>query len=258
MLAKGDYGSLRAEGKQFGFFIKGLMKLDSFITKASYSQSPKMDSYISYIGKKHEGYFIGAAVSNEYRLSLEDSNSGKVGWLWLVSPSTGIVKSDSVKLTLSEVGTKQISKATAENRFSGIDGSIGYRFTGSDGLTYGPRYNISVLGYEEDYSGFDINIITRKPGGYFSPKMFINQQTQFWLSLDLPQDISWDLVAGPSLQIVSNSSVNNKVILGVEGQSRFFIHNLFQTIDFFGGIHCLKLPDAGLQFGANLGVFVSF
>ncbi|MGE0174461.1 MAG: tetratricopeptide repeat protein [Oligoflexales bacterium] len=191
------------------------------------SRDFRYDSLLAFKGKEINGAKIGGARTDTYGIEIADAK-GSVPWK--IFPYTGTVR----------------SAESDENRLSGASGEVRFPFTSDEDGGYGFLYKGNTIHYDHNRSRFD-------QGGYFSPKLFINQAVQMFFEAKSAGEYFAQIQAGPTLQYIKDSDTRGKLVLGLEGQVGCYWQNIFDEYNLSFDLTYLRLPGVNFQLYGSLG-----
>lgn len=159
---------------------------DAFDWKVGFERKLRFDSFTALAGESVAGENVGAARENRFYARLEKEGERLAGSL---EPYAGWVGAQGIDA----------------NPFVGIQGNLRGKLAEIGILEIWPSYRANVFHYQDDAFGID-PVTHSNPGGYYSPKLFVEQVPGLALQGEWADRHQFKLEGGPAAQFVNEGN----------------------------------------------------
>ena len=188
---------------------------ERWTVSGGYERSLRYDSYVALVGDRVAGRRIGSARENRFHLAAHYEHERRE---FLLEPYGGVVDARSV----------------SGNPFVGMRTRTAYRLLESDRFELSPLLLAEIYHYRFDAFGLTPGSGQPRPGGYFSPQLFVQGVPGLALATRWGDDSFLDLEGGPAAQLVKEGGDAARFEVG--GQARlsyvtFLRPSLYWTLE---------------------------
>ncbi len=159
---------------------------EQFDWRVGFDRKLRFDSFTALVGEEVDDQSIGAARENRFYGRLE---------------RPGEKLTASVEPYAGWVGARGIS----ENPFVGIRGDVRWKLAELGVFEFSPYYRAEVFHYQDDAFGVDPLQDTPLAGGYFSPRLYVEQLPGLRIDGHWGKRHEFILEGGPAAQFVKES-----------------------------------------------------
>lgn len=178
---------------------------DNITIRPGFKRELRYDSFLSLAGSSSSGTFLGAARSNLFYTQLI-FNEGPLRFD--VTPFFGWISATSL----------------SSNDQSGIDLKIENSLLKNDRWELSGAFDLYVTHYGSDQSGFPPTVSGALPGGYFSPKLFLNQVPRLTVTFKPDDKNEIRVSGGPALQYVISDKTGGSFQVGADVDASYTAH----------------------------------
>jgi tetratricopeptide (TPR) repeat protein len=203
-----------------------------------YDRSLRYDSYVALVGDRVDGREIGSARENRFRLAALYDHEGRQ---WEIEPYGGLVD----------------ARGVAGNPFVGLRSRGAYRVYQSDRFELSPTLEAEIYHYRFDAFAIAPGPGQPRPGGYFSPQLFVQGIPGLKLATRWGTETFLDLEGGPAAQLVKEGGGATHFEIGGQGRLSFVTllrPSLYWTFE----TDVTSLGDAYTRVGASTSLTFKF
>lgn len=178
---------------------------DAFSVRPGIKREYKYDSFTSFVGSRIEGRLIGAARATHFYGEV----AFEAGSLQLsVTPFVGWVSAESL----------------SNNEQVGLDAKASLPLRRGSEWEISGDYLFYLTHYGEDQSGVRPSDGEPLPGGYFSPRVFVNQIPRVTASYVGASKNEFYLAAGPAVQYIDEARKVPAFRIGADAHASYTAH----------------------------------
>lgn len=186
------------------FLLQYNLKKPNYTVTPGIKRELRYDSLLAIGGgiDKVTAKKIGAARANKAFCAL--SYQGE-GWKTAGTPYAGFVSADTA----------------GSNAFYGVDADLDYSLMTRGAFSLSVLDLFGIVHYDKDHSGFVDRNSPPYPGGYYSPRIFVNNALDLQVTYAFDLEDRFTLRAGPCYQFSENHSADTASKLGVNGRMEY-------------------------------------
>ncbi len=170
---------------------------DLYSIRPGFKTELRYDSFLALAGSTTSGTLLGGVRSNLFYSELAFAYGL---FQFDVTPFLGWVSAESL----------------SHNEQLGIDLKIEVPLLKNDRWELATEYLLSLSHYGSDQSGFLPSAVEPLPGGYFSPRIFLNQIPRFALTFTRQDKNEFHLAGGPAFQYIDEATTNGTFRTGAD------------------------------------------
>lgn len=194
------HGAVRGDGLAYKF--EYAHDGETFSVRPGIKRDFRYDSFAALVGSRRNGELIGVARSTNFYTTVS-SHSGDMQME--VTPFVGWV-SDETRNSNSEIG---------------LDAKVSRPFFRTDAWQVSAEYLFYLVHYGEDHSGFVPGSTEPLPGGYFSPRVFLDQIPRLAATYVGPDKEEWYVAAGPAIQYIDEAGASPVIRVGGDAHASY-------------------------------------
>lgn len=190
-----QYHSFARTGGDLVLDIHYTHERDIYSIRPGFKRELRYDSFLALVGSTTSGTLLGAARSN---LFYSEVTFGLGLFQFDVTPFLGWVSAESL----------------SPNEQIGIDLKTEVPLLKSNRWALAAEYLLYLTHYGTDQSGFQPSTVEPLPGGYFSPRIFLNQIPRLSLTFTSRDKKKFHFAAGPAFQYIDQATTNGTFQIG--------------------------------------------
>lgn len=183
----------RGDGLEYKFEFTH--EADAFTLRPGVKREFRYDSFTALVGSSKTGQLLGRARSTLFYTDLT-FESGQTRFD--VTPFAGWVSAQTL----------------SKNRQVGLDTDINEPLWQNDRWKLSAEYLLYLTHYAEDQSGFGPSVVEPLPGGYFSPKLFVNLIPRLAAAYVTDSNNEIYVAGGPAMQYIHETAKHSAFRVG--------------------------------------------
>ncbi|HKW86983.1 MAG TPA: tetratricopeptide repeat protein [Nitrospiraceae bacterium] len=194
------HGVTEADGLAFKFEYTHVA--DSFSIRPGVRREFRYDSFAAFVGSRTSGQLLGVARSHQFYTTV---NVGSDQVQVEVTPFVGWVSAESL----------------SNNEQVGLDLKTAFPLQRGEAWDMSAEYLLYVTHYESDQSGFRPSAVEPLPGGYFSPRVFLNQIPRVSFAHTAENKNEFYIAAGPAVQYIDQVTKGSVFRIGGDAHTSY-------------------------------------
>ncbi len=192
-----EHHSFARNGGEVVFNISYTTERGGRLIRPGFKRELRYDSFMALAGSTASGTLLGLARSNLFYTQL---TFGLGSYQFDVTPFLGWVSAESL----------------SPNEQLGIELKTEVSLLRDERRNLAAEYLLYMIHYGADHSGFQPSAVEPLPGGYFSPRIFINQIPRLALTFTPQDDRELRFAGGPAIQYVDEATKNASFRMGAD------------------------------------------
>jgi tetratricopeptide (TPR) repeat protein len=197
------HGLTEADGLAFKF--EYMHESGSFSIRPGFKREFKYDSFAAFVGSRTSGQLIGIARSHQFYTTVN-------------------VSSDQVQVEVTPFVGWVSAESLSKNEQAGLDLKTAFPLQRGEAWDVSAEYLLYVTHYGSDQSGFRPSAVEPLPGGYFSPRLFLNQIPRLSFVHKAENRNEFYFAAGPAVQYIDETQKAGVIRIGGDAHASYTAH----------------------------------
>lgn len=194
------HGVTEADGLVFKF--EYTHESDSFSIRPGIKREFRYDSFAAFVGSRTSGRLLGVARSHQFYTTVN-------------------VSSDQVQVEVTPFVGWVSAESLSNNEQVGLDMKTSFPLQRGEAWDVSAEYLLYLTHYGSDQSGFRPSAVEPFPGGYFSPRVFVNQIPRLSFVHTAENKNEFYFAAGPAVQYVDETQKASVFRIGGDAHASY-------------------------------------
>jgi Flp pilus assembly protein TadD len=187
------HGVTEADGMVFK--LEYTHESDSVSIRPGFKREFKYDSFTAFVGSRSSGSLLGVARSHQFYTTVN-------------------VSSDHVQVEVTPFVGWVSAESLSKNEQAGLDLKTAFPLQRGEAWDVSAEYLLYLTHYGSDQSGFSPSAVEPRPGGYFSPQVFLNQIPRLSFTHTAENKNEFYFAAGPAVQYIDETQKDGVIRIG--------------------------------------------